>query len=286
VTSWRLIDSGPCEASFNMALDEALSISVREDDSPPILRFYSWSGLAVSLGAFQKLGDIDAEYCSKRDIPIVRRPTGGRAILHGDEFTYSFSATNDGLFSGGLRDSYRKLGGAFGRCFDLIGLTCAMKNDRESGRELVKSPLCFASTSVGEITSSGIKIIGSAQKRWTEGFLQQGTIPFSIDHRTLSAILKAPFNGGPRDTDCGVCTGLRALMPDFDPETFRRHLICAFEETFGVTLVNSQPCPQELEIAHQLASEKYRQYPWSLGGVREAKADNRSDNNAERATLG
>jgi lipoate-protein ligase A len=264
-----------------MGLDEALSISVRKGDSPPILRFYSWSAPAVSLGAFQKIDDIDVEHCNSCDIPIVRRPTGGRAILHGDELTYSFSAMNRGQFSGGLMDSYSKLGCAFRRCFDLVGLTCTMKNDREKGRELVKSPLCFASTSIGEITSRGMKIIGSAQKRWKDGFLQQGTIPFSIDNRTHS-ILKVPSNDRPRSMDCVSLIGLRDLLPDFDPETFRRHLISAFEETFDVTLVDTQPYQRELESAHHLASEKYRQHSGAPAG----KADSRFYNSAERGTQG
>ncbi len=285
MTSWRLIDSGPCGASFNMALDEALSISVRKGDSPPTLRFYCWSGPAVSLGAFQKIGDIDADYCNSHNIPIVRRPTGGRAILHGDEFTYSFSAMNTGPFSRGLMVSYKKIGLAFRRCFDLAGLACTMRDDRESGRELVKSPLCFASTSLGEITSGGMKIIGSAQKRWKEGFLQQGTIPFSTDHETLSAILR--LNAvKPCNMNNTAFAGLRELLPVFDPEEFRGQLIRAFEETFEIKLVDSQPLQRELESARQLAAEKYRQHLYPLCGVPAARADNLSCNNAGRETRG
>jgi len=286
LTYWRLIDSGPCGAAFNMALDEALSASVRKGICPPTLRLYTWSTPSVSIGAFQKISAINADYCCANDIPIVRRPTGGRAILHGHELTYSFCAPNLEQFSGGLMDSYRKLGCAFRRCFELTGLDCTMKNDRETGRQLVKSPLCFASTSLGEITSRGMKIIGSAQKRWKDGFLQQGCIPFSVDKPTLAAILKLPASGLPNITENSMIAGLRDLIPDFNPEMFRRHLARAFEETFGVTLVVSLPSPQELEFAHQLASEKYQMlHPDSLRGVREVKADSRSYNNEETGKL-
>jgi lipoate-protein ligase A len=236
-----------------MALDEALSVSVRRGDSPSTLRLYSWNRPAVSLGAFQKISDIDIDFCRSCNVPIVRRPTGGRAILHGDELTYSFSAMNAGLFSGGLMDSYRKLGTAFNRCFELIGLSCAIKKDLAKGRELMRSPICFASTSLGEISSGGKKIIGSAQKRWKDGFLQQGSIPFDIDRRRLAAVFRIP----PQTVDYNSLTGLRELLPDFDAATFRDHLIAAFEETFSVTLLDSQPSPQELEAAHLLASGKY-----------------------------
>jgi len=98
--SWRFIDSGNCEASFNMAIDEAIAISVRKGDVPPTLRLYGWDVPSVSIGCFQKIRDINVEYCGEKNIPIVRRPTGGRAILHYQDITYSFSTKTDfGLFS-------------------------------------------------------------------------------------------------------------------------------------------------------------------------------------------
>jgi lipoate-protein ligase A len=276
---WRLIDSGPCEAAFNMALDEALALSVRKGESPSVLRFYSWSQPAVSIGAFQKITDIDVDYCYARAIPIVRRPTGGRAILHGDELTYSFSARNEGLFSEGLMDSYRKLGKAFHLCFTRIGLFCTMKTDREKGRTLIRSPLCFASTSLGEIDSSGIKIIGSAQKRWKDAFLQQGSIPFIIDRERLPSILKVSSSHCPRNIDCNALIGLWDLLPELDGRTLKQRLIAAFKETFEVTLIDSQPSQQELEVAYRLA-QKYREQPSAPG----EKANSLSDNRAERST--
>lgn len=102
MTTWRLIDSGPCDASYNMALDEAIAVFVRRGRSCPALRLYGWETPSVSLGSFQKLDDIDEEYCSHENIPVVRRPTGGRAVLHGDELTYSFSSKNEGRFSRGF----------------------------------------------------------------------------------------------------------------------------------------------------------------------------------------
>ena len=279
--SWRLIDSGPCKAAFNMALDEALALSVRKGDSPFVLRLYSWTHPVVSIGAFQKIADIDLDYCHACAIPIVRRPTGGRAILHGDELTYSFSARNEGLFSEGLMDSYRKLGTAFHLCFTRIGLCCTMKANRERSRNLIKSPLCFASTSIGEINSSGMKIIGSAQKRWEDAFLQQGSIPFSIDRERLPALFRAPSRHGLHSVDYHVLTGLRDLMPNFNARTLRQQLISAFEETFAITLADSQPSRGELEVAHHLVA-KYREHPSAQG----VKANSLSDNRTERSMPG
>jgi lipoate-protein ligase A len=92
VSEWRLIDSGPGDAFYNMALDEAIATGVRKGAAAPTLRLYGWDRPSLTLGCFQKTADINIEYCRSHDIPVVRRPTGGRAILHGDELTYSLSA--------------------------------------------------------------------------------------------------------------------------------------------------------------------------------------------------
>lgn len=258
-----------------MALDEALSFFARKGDSPPVLRMYGWSGPSVSLGAFQKIADIDCDYCAASKIPIVRRPTGGRAILHGDELTYSFSSPNSGIFSGSLPDSYRKLGIVFQRSFDLAGLRCAMKSEREKGKNLVRSALCFSSTSLGEISCSGSKIIGSAQKRWPDGFLQQGSIPFSIDRKHLAGIFTLSPSLTAEKKDADELTGLRDHLPHFDPELFKNCLISAFEETFGIMLEDSRPSVQELEFAQQLTAAKYQNPLWTRGQKQENQSGNR-----------
>src|SRR5208337_3647177 len=110
--------------------------------------------------------------------------------LHGEEFTYSFSARNEGLFSQGLLESYHHISSAFSLTLQKMGLTVSMKSRREKGQTLARSPLCFQSTSYGELTIEGKKLIGSAQKRWDNGFLQQGSIPFTTDYAMLASVFK------------------------------------------------------------------------------------------------
>ncbi|MEW6002703.1 MAG: hypothetical protein AB1638_08675, partial [Nitrospirota bacterium] len=167
---WRFIDTGLRGAAYNMALDEAIATAVRRDASLPTLRLYGWDMPSVSLGCFQKISDVDLEYCDKRQITVVRRPTGGRAILHNDEMTYSLSVkTTSGPFSRGLLDSYKKIGSALSLALSKIGLSPELRMLREKNRpatrhSTLRSPLCFHSKSYGEITINDKKVIGSAQK--------------------------------------------------------------------------------------------------------------------------
>lgn len=260
MTDWRFIDSGPCSASYNMAVDEAVAISVRKGDSPATLRLYGWDRPSVSLGSFQGLTGINIPFCEANGIPIVRRPTGGRAILHGDELTYSFSSASEGLFSEGLLDSYRKLSSALKSALDTLGVRATVKMKRESGRTLARNPLCFKTTSYGEISSGGKKLIGSAQKRWKNGFLQQGSIPYAEDKELMNKI----FTIVPPSDLKKTIGGLRGLVKDLNPERFKEALRTAFENTFRVNVIPSSLSPQEIHLAQALESQKYRSREWTF----------------------
>lgn len=254
MTLWRLIDSGPCAASFNMALDDAIAAAVREGAEPPTLRFYGWQCPSVSIGHFQRIADVDPDYCSRENIPVVQRPTGGRAVFHGHELTYSFSSPNDGIFSGGLFETYRLLGRALEEAFRLAGLTVTVQRSRKADDVRARSPLCFESTSFGEISCRGIKLAGSAQRRYRDGFLQQGAIPFSVDSSRLARVFRRPAgSAGP-----GMVAGLADFLPGLRPDVLRLHVIESFERLFSVTLERSHPSPREQERALQLAERTYR----------------------------
>ncbi len=258
---WRLIYSGPCDAFYNMALDEAIAAEVRRGSTPTTLRLYGWDRASVTLGCFQKTSDINMEYCQSHDIPVVRRPTGGRAILHGDELTYSFSAkTDSGPFSYGLLDSYRRIGKAFSIAFKEIGVTAEAKNTREKGRVLSKSPLCFQSSSFGEILVDNKKLVGSAQKRWNDGLLQQGSIPYVAQEEKLEGIFGAEKTAPLRD----CMKALKELLPLLDEDAFRKTIVSSFEEAFGVRLLLSAPSQKESLLAAELLHRKYLQDHWNL----------------------
>lgn len=254
---WRLIDSGKVDAYYNMAIDEAIALTVINEEALPTLRFYGWMVSSVSLGCFQKVDDIDVAFCLKNNLPIVRRPTGGRAILHGDELTYSFSSTNTGSFSGTLRESYSIIGNAFFTAFRMMGLDVDMMRKRQRGDVLTRSPNCFNSTSLGEISLKGIKIIGSAQRRWSQGFLQQGSIPYSVEEPTMRRVFRI-LHDHPIEMK-----GLRAFL-ELDDVEIKETIADAFERIFNVNLVPSHLSEREVLLAETLLEQKYRSSEWNL----------------------
>lgn len=263
MTEWRLIDSGPCPASYNMALDEAIATEVRQGNAPATLRFYGWEIPAVSLGCFQKAAGVNLGFCRDRNIPVVRRPTGGRAILHSDELTYSFCAPNLGLFSGGLLDTYRKLSSALKAALESLGIEVTVKTERETVKNLTRSPLCFKSTSYGEVSLDGRKLIGSAQKRWKDGFLQQGSLPYTIDEERTRQI----FNLETFSSVSDGMIGLKGAAPDLDPGLLKEIIAVSFEKTFGISLRSSGPSRGESRLARELEALKYASPDWNLQKV-------------------
>ena len=258
---WRLIDSGPGCASYNMAMDEAIALSVRRHGAPPTLRFYGWDSLSLSIGCFQKSADLDLAYCTSHDIPVVRRPTGGRAILHDSELTYAFSARTDHpRFSRGLLDSYRSISSAFCLAFKKIGVAVEARMTKERGRVLTGSPLCFSSSSYGEILVDRRKLVGAAQKRWHDGLLQQGSVPYAYDEESMRHIFGAHEHRQARE--CRAA--LREAVTDFSEQKLKDAIIGAFGETFGVSLQVSPPSLPEIRLAQELETQKYLLDSWNF----------------------
>ncbi len=255
--------SGPSGADANMAMDEALALCAER----PVLRLYGWERPSVSIGCFQRIDRLDMDYLSSADIPFVRRITGGRGILHGREVTYSFSAPASGVFSGGLRDCYTILGEVFCRAFLSLGLSPDTSGEAiPSGRS---SPICFEAFSVGEIKLGGRKAVGSAQKRWPGMFMQQGSIPLEIDYEGLSRVFMSD-----RVKASSHMIGLMEVAPSLTADCLRTAIVSAFEETFGMDFIISNPTPEEDSLAGQLVL-KYRSQEWNLTRLKSAPVTSR-----------
>ncbi|MBC7810003.1 MAG: lipoate--protein ligase family protein [Burkholderiales bacterium] len=185
---WRLMYDLPTIGQRNMAVDEAVLTAVSAGDMPPTLRLYGWWPPCLSLGYAQKATDVDFERLNALGWGVVRRPTGGRAILHVDELTYSVALPIDHpLAEGGIIDSYRRLSEALQA--GLVRLGLQSQAERRTERNTNPSVVCFETPSHYEITVGGRKLIGSAQLRRLAGLLQHGTLPLTGDVAGICDVL-------------------------------------------------------------------------------------------------
>ncbi len=177
---WRLIYDLPTPGVRNMAVDEAILAAVSAGKMPPTLRLYRWSPVCLSLGYGQRVADVDFERLAALGWEVVRRPTGGRAILHADELTYSVALPADHpLAAGSVVESYRRISAALMAALSSLGAAVAAER-REQPAGAV-GPVCFETPSHYEITVEGRKLVGSAQVRRRGGILQHGSLPLTGD---------------------------------------------------------------------------------------------------------
>jgi len=198
---WRLLDTGPADGFTNMAIDEALLESFAAEGTSPTLRFYSWSPPTLSLGYGQAIrSDIDFAQCQALGIDIVRRPTGGRAVLHDHEVTYSLViGADDPRVTQGVLAAYLTISQALIRGLSYLGVTAELSPIRRATPlpSDAASPVCFATPSSYEVVVAGRKVIGSAQRRAHGVIMQHGSIPISWDVDKMRAI----FAPSPRGRD-------------------------------------------------------------------------------------
>ena len=187
---WRLlIEDSPRSGAANMAIDEAIAEATAAGAVPPTLRFYRWNPPTVSLGRHQKLADVDETQIAAHGYDLVRRATGGRAILHVDELTYSVSGPiEEPRMAGGVMDAYLRFSNALLSGLSTLGLKAEKAGGRtRAGREL--SAACFETPSAYEITAGGRKLMGSAQSRRKGYVLQHGSLPLWGDVTRLVDVL-------------------------------------------------------------------------------------------------
>jgi lipoate-protein ligase A len=255
----RYIAQGPLHAFFNMALDEAISEAAREKISPPTLRLYQWDRPSMSIGYFQNVSDINSDYCRRKDYPVVRRLTGGRAILHDSELTYSFSSSTDShFFKGSLLENYSVISNALVTGLKSVGIDAksSFKRKRSTAH---RNPACFKAVSYGEITVNGKKLIGSAQRRYSNGFMQHGSILLGLDEEELCSVLMHDS----KDDFSGIGS-VKEYAPDISVNDLTASLKEAFEKSLGVKLIADNPTQFELDLAKKLEKEKYSSRDWNF----------------------
>lgn len=264
----RLIYHKPASGRRNMAVDEALLEAVRSGQSGPTLRFYAWEPPCLSLGYGQKWTDADLTRLDAAGWGLVRRPTGGRAILHTDELTYSIVLPDEHpLAQGDILDSYRRISRAL--LAGLHSLGVASSADRRAERRPQASgPVCFEIPSHYEVTTpDGRKVIGSAQTRRRGGVLQHGAIPLHGDLGRICDALAYP-DEATRQRARAIVHRRAATLAEalnghiLDWQTVAAAIVRGFESVFALEFLPGDLTPTEAEHADRLAETVYGSDAW------------------------
>lgn len=265
--TWRLLITPPARGAWNMAVDEALLTAVGREESLPTLRLYDWSPACLSLGYAQSFRDVDVLRLESLGWDVVRRMTGGRAILHVDELTYSVTAPPDEpRVQGSVLESYQRLAQALMLALHKLELPVEMEMNAPPANA-TKGPVCFEVPSAYEIVIGGKKLVGSAQARKRMGVLQHGTLPLHGDLTRITQVLtfaddaarlEAAHTLLARATTAQTVTG--RIIPF---ETAAQAFVEAFESQLGIHFERGELSGAEQAHAEELVQKKYGNPGWT-----------------------
>ncbi|WP_010274705.1 lipoate--protein ligase family protein [Paenibacillus senegalensis] len=276
--TWRWLQSGPGDPAYNMAVDEAILIAHSEGKVPPTLRFYGWKPATLSIGYFQKAEkDIDIPAVREQGLGFVRRATGGRAVLHDSELTYSIIVSEDypGLPKS-VTEAYRVLSQGLLNGFIHLGLDAHMVNlaseEEKAKYDSMGSSACFDSPSWYELVVEGRKIAGSAQMRHRDTVLQHGSILLDLDAKQLFSLLKFRTEALRERLEKSFeskAVAINELLRDRGmPSVTLKQVEAAFHqgiaEGMNVRLEPGELTEEEEELAQQLVKEKYGTDEWNF----------------------
>ena len=234
---WRLIESGYLDAYSNMAIDEAVFALRDKLGLPATLRFYGWKPAAISIGYFQKIEDPSLQRYKRQKLTIVRRFTGGGAILHKNEITYSLAgSTHESPLFRDIIKTQKLVHEAIILGLKNLGINAELK------RKEIRRPdryFCFVSPSKYDVVEAGRKIVGSAQRRRNRAFFQHGSIVMNSKITPESIEEK---KDGRKITDS---------------------LILGFEKKLGMRLLLGQLTQEEVKLSQELRETKYSTQNWN-----------------------
>ena len=265
MTRFRLLVTEPLDGAWNMALDEALLLSRLDGAGPPTLRFFGWSPPTVSLGYGQRLeGGIDHDAIRRLGLGLVRRPTGGSAILHeGPELELTYSVVAGAADFPGADDllgTYRWIGDGLRAGLAALGAPVEMVSVQPSDPATMPA-FCFARTGSYELEVGGRKLVGSAQRRQGRAFLQHGAIMLGADPGRLRQV----FTGAA--DPLGGMTTLEAVLgrrPTFAEVTEK--LAEGMASAHGIEIAPGGLSEREMALAAGLADDKYGAAEWTRAG--------------------
>jgi lipoyl(octanoyl) transferase len=272
--TWRFIDSGYRSPSFNMALDEALLEWNSKGEIPPVIRFYGWNPPTLSIGYFQKVEkEINLEAVKNQGLGFVRRPTGGRGVLHEHELTYSVIVPESHpRMPKTVTEAYRIISEGILKGFHQLGLEAYFAVPKTSEeRDLLKSPhsaVCFDAPSWYELVVEGRKVAGSAQTRQKGVILQHGSILLDIDEDKLFSLfkysndrvmerMKKSFKN--KAVAINDLTSKRVSIEQAK-EAFKK----GFEEGLNINLEPYELNQTEIDYVNSIAKERYESDEWNF----------------------
>lgn len=283
---WRLLRTGHNSGAWNMAVDEAIMIHVAKKIVPPTFRLYGWVPPALSLGRLQSFErDVDPDNCRSLGVDVVRRPTGGRAVLHDNEVTYSFIISEDDpLLPPDLRDSFYLATEGIVKGLALLGIEAEIQGRQGAGSladayqresrtrpapdQSVQSGACFDSPSWYEVVAGGKKLVGSAQARLKGVFLQHGSILITLDTDKVCRVLRYDHPDARDQASTQLlekATSIEAILGR--AVSFREveeAVISGIQDHISpIELVEGQLLPEELLCAEDLISQKYAADTWT-----------------------
>ncbi|MFN3432468.1 MAG: biotin/lipoate A/B protein ligase family protein, partial [Candidatus Sericytochromatia bacterium] len=235
--AWRLLDTGEGDGAWNMAVDEAILEAHRLELVPPTLRVYRWARPTLSLGYAQRWTGPSAE-----GIDVVRRPTGGRAVLHAGDFTYA--VVTKGLPEG-VKASYERLATGLARAIACLGLETQVAPGTLGA---ARSADCFAASTQADLQAAGRKLIGSAQTRRAGAVLQHG----SLYLRYPSDLAAEVF--GDADREVADLAGLLGREPAWDE--VKQAFVSGLSEELGARFEPGELTPWENEKARVLVAAR------------------------------
>lgn len=251
-------------------MDESILEHIHQGEALPTLRLYSWNPPCLSLGHAQSFTDVDMAQVKANGWEVVRRVTGGRAILHTDELTYSVTGgSEEPVLAGGVLESYNRLAQALLYAIRELGLPVEIKEYAPAGEPaaLNLNPVCFEVPSTYEITVEGKKLIGSAQARKKESVLQHGSLPLTGDLTRICQALvfkdTAARENAAQRLLARATTVESVIGVKNDWETAARAFVHGFEAQLGIHFQRGVLSRSESERADELVKEKYANPVWT-----------------------
>ena len=253
--NWRLILDTHQDGYYNMAADEVLLLDYKINRQP-VLRIYGWDFPFVSIGYNQ---DVNSVLDNQPHIPFVRRMTGGAAILHDHELTYSLvCSTSDLNLDKGIKESYKQLCSFLLKFYRRLGLTVNFGIDNMSDNLKPYSEFCFSSWEAYDLIADNKKLGGNAQRRCRDIIFQHGSIPLTIDFSLVKELMPQVTN-----YNNSVTTLYEYNLATISWDTLQQMLSNSFSDTFDINFYKQDLSNTENELLKRLIKEKYEQDRWN-----------------------